>query len=53
MMTWLPTWSDVVAYMDDDVVVYMDNDVAIDVAMMTSSQHTQFKDGPKLGQLFH
>jgi hypothetical protein len=27
--------------------------VEIDVVMITSSQHTQFKDGPKLGQLFH
>jgi hypothetical protein len=45
--------NDVAAYMDDDVAIYMDNNVEIDVVMITSSQHTQFKDGPKLGQLFH
>jgi hypothetical protein len=38
--------------MDNDVATYTDNDVAIAVAMMTSSQHTQFKDGPKLGNYF-
>jgi hypothetical protein len=45
--------NDVAAYMDDDVAAYMDNDMAIDVAMMTTSQHTQFKDRSKLGQLFY
>jgi hypothetical protein len=44
---------DVAAYMDDVMAAYMDDDMAIDVAIMTSLPHTQFRTGPKLGQLFH
>jgi hypothetical protein len=43
----------VAAYVDDDVAAYVDDEMTIYVAMMTSWPHTQFRTGPKLGQLFH
>jgi hypothetical protein len=46
-------YNDMPNYMDDDVAAYMDDDVAVDVEMMMSTAHTQFRIGPKLGQLFH
>jgi hypothetical protein len=39
-------------YMDDDVAAYMDDDVAVDVEMMMSTAHTQFRIGPNWANYF-